>query len=74
MHLIESFDLSIESEKTCLSGKLFLFADKMQDLPWEQADAAEIWGSSFTDEGDDFCEVRVMQNGTVMGRVKIKGY
>ena len=74
MHLIEHFCLSIPIEVERLRAKLFPFADMTCNLPWDEADAAAIWATSFDDPGDDYCELRVSKKGTVLGTAIIKGY
>ena len=39
-----------------------------------QADTMEIWGSSFTDSGEDFVEYRLLKNGHVMQMQRFPGY
>lgn len=35
----------------------------------------EVWGSSFTDEGDDYCEYRLIsEGGKTIATKRIKGY
>lgn len=35
----------------------------------------QVWASSFTDEGDDYCELRVIGlNGNILRTQKVDGY
>lgn len=35
----------------------------------------EVWGSAFTDPGDDYCEFRLFDaTGTLFDRVRVPGY
>ena len=39
-----------------------------------QADTLEMWGSSFTDPGDDFVEYRLLKKGQVVQTKRFAGY
>jgi len=69
MVLIETFYLNDENQVEQLRGKLFRFSEKTRNLPWDKADVAELWGLSY----NEFDEVRVKQNGIVIGGVELKG-
>jgi len=40
----------------------------------EQAETLELWGSSFTDTGSDFCEFRLLRKGGIIARKRVAGY
>jgi hypothetical protein len=53
MHLIKTIENTPETrtefvQGTCFEKRAAYYAEKM-----------EVWGSSFTDEGEDFCEFRL---------------
>lgn len=40
----------------------------------EQSDTVEIWGTSFKDTGEDFCEYRFFKDGKQFDSRKVGGY
>lgn len=47
---------------------------RIPDSLIDQADACEIWGTSFKDAGNDFCEYRFFKDGVLIKMVKVEGY
>ena len=39
-----------------------------------EIDVLEVWGSSFQDEGDDWCEFRAFRGQTQLGVWRVNGY
>jgi len=68
MVLVGTFYLNNENQVDQLRGHLFRFSEKTRNLPWDEADVAELWGPSY----NEFDEVRVKQNGIVIGCAKLK--
>jgi len=40
----------------------------------DQADRLEVWGSSFTDAGEDFCEYRLFEKGQQIATKRVAGF
>jgi hypothetical protein len=40
----------------------------------KEAERLEVWGSSFNDPGDDFCEFRVIKNNETILTKRVDGY
>lgn len=40
----------------------------------KEADTIEVWGTSFTDAGEDRCEYRLTKNDEVIWKQEVKGY
>ena len=40
----------------------------------EKADRLEVWGSSFSDPGPDFCEFRLFKGDEQIGTKRVDGY
>ena len=50
------------------------FGVHFSDEEVEHADRCELWGSSFSDPGGDFCEYRLMKEDRVIARRRTIGY
>lgn len=50
------------------------FGPAFTDEQINQADKLEVWGSSFNDPGDDFCEFRLMKNNKIIFSKRVDGF
>ena len=63
----------IDIYKAMLDNKIFL-RDSVPAEVAKEADRLEVWGSSFQDDGADFCEFRFFKNDQLIHKVKVDGY
>ena len=46
----------------------------LSELAAQQVDKLEVWGSSFADEGEDWCEFKVFSGDHLVGKWRVDGY
>jgi len=71
MYLVEKFD------RPQMAGAMFELSVAMYNLDSaivDQADECELWGTSFSDGGADYCEYRFVKDGTVFHVQRVEGY
>ena len=71
MYLIEQFS------KEMMKSSTFDFQKRMyrlDDAVIEQADECEVWGTSFDEGDEDYCEFRFKKDGEVFSTKRIAGY
>jgi len=50
------------------------FGPQFDAKDFEGADRMEVWASSFSDAGDDYCEFRIMNGTEILKRKKVNGF
>ena len=72
MYLIETVQKTVMGE-----GSFFLQSAKMFGISMDyinQCDKCEIWGTSFKDDGADYCEYRFFKDDKPIGQQRVSGY
>ncbi len=64
---------TITDKKTILQQPIFRGKDKEKEI--NNISEVQVWASSFEDEGEDYCELRVIgRSGKELRKEIIKGY
>ena len=69
MHLVNT----VKKDDILSDPLITMFAVPPKDKV-EESDRLEVWGSDFDDEGDDYCEYRLMNGTEVVWQRRIAGY
>lgn len=72
MHLVDKY-----SKDQMGTGSFFRSQATFAQIPADiidQADACEIWGTSFKDAGEDYCEFRFFKDSNPLRTFRVNGY
>jgi hypothetical protein len=70
MYLISTYDQEMGRKiATCE-----VFGPRFSDEEVDKSDKLEVWGTSFDDEGDDYCEFRLLKENEIISTKRVDGY